>query len=212
MRKPFPLQWPAGEARTSHGLRRLSPFKVGLATARDHVIAELGRLGAANGVITSNLPTGRDGLPYADGRADDPGIAVWFVLDGAERVFACDAFYKPEANLQAIAKSIEALRGLERWGVSGAQRRAFAGFTALPAGEPTKRPWREVLAGPWPAELGPLEQLAIAKARFRAAIAAAHPDAGGHDARAVELNVAYADAEAELMLAAAGGGEGGSDG
>ncbi len=35
-------------------------------------------------------------------------------------------------NIQAIRKTIEAMRGLERWGVSDMLQRTFSGFKALP--------------------------------------------------------------------------------
>lgn len=123
MREPYPLQWPPGFSRTASADRRDSRFgrgvfKVGLAIARTDVITELDRLGAANYIITTDLPTRRDGLPYADGRSNDPGVAVWFILDDKERVFACDKWKTHAENMRAIALSIEAMRGLERWGMA----------------------------------------------------------------------------------------------
>jgi hypothetical protein len=187
--------------RSHFGVRQSG--QVSFSAARQFVLDELSRLGAANGVITSDLPTRADGLPYATSRMEaDPGIAVWFVLDGDERVFPCDRWLTHAENMQAIGKTIEAMRGLDRWGASELVTRAFSGFAALPPGSsgsmPTgPRPWREVLGGVWP-ELDKIELLAIAKSRHRKLIAEAHPDAGGDVARAAELNVAIAAAEAEL--------------
>lgn len=213
-REPFPLAWPDGWKRTRLGLQERSKFgprqsgQVPFSYARQELLDELGRLGAANVVITSNLPTRRDGLPYAvDGRTDDPGIAVWFVLAGQERVFACDKWRSPAENMTAIARSIEALRGLDRWGAGDVVTRAFAGFNALPPGSgdenipppPKKRTWREVFSiAPALEELSPNELLALIYARHSTAIKRAHPDAGGSHDEAAELNAARAEAEAEL--------------
>jgi hypothetical protein len=206
VRAPFPLQWPEGWKRTPSITRMTSRFGLGLAESRDHLRLELERLAAVNAMITSNLPIRSDGLPYANGRCDDPGIAVWFFLPNngrfEERVFACDRWLSPAENMRAIGKTIEAMRGLDRWGASEVAERAMRGFAALPPGSsgsmPTgPRPWREVLGGTWP-ELDKLELLAIAKSRHRKLIAEAHPDAGGDVDRAAELNVAIAAAEAEL--------------
>jgi hypothetical protein len=215
-RRPYPLQWPPGSRRTSSKERvpssfgRPEPGRFGRSppsayeTAKE-LHAELGRLGAANAVITSQLPTRHDGLPYADGRSEDPGIAVWFVLDGHERVFACDKWCTPGENLRAIAKSIEALRGLERWGMADVVSKAFAGFAALPSGAPAppvKRDWREVFGVE--ALVDTLlasstdDLIAVVKARHRKLIAEHHPDAGGDVARAAELNAALDEAEKEL--------------
>ena len=49
--------------------------------------------------------------------------------------------------MQAIAKTIEALRGINRWGTGDMMEAAFKGFSALPAPD-TNKPWREVLDTP----------------------------------------------------------------
>lgn len=213
VRRPYPLQWPPGQKRTKSADRRHSKFGAvargsysreppSAYEAAKELLHELKLLGAGWVVITSQLPTRNDGLPYADGRSDDPGIAVWFVLDGHERVFACDCWHRPGENLRAIALSIGAMRGLERWGMADVMERTLAGFTALPAGDPAKRGWREVfgvealvdtLLGSSSDDL-----IAVVKARHRKLIAEAHPDAGGTDARAAELNAALDEAEKEL--------------
>ncbi len=209
-REPFPLQWPEGWERTKASNRQRSRFghagQVGFAQARGDLLTELDRLRATFIVLTSDLPMRGDGLPYANGRADDPGIAVWFVLHGQERVFACDKWRSHAENMVAIAKSIDALRGLDRWGAGDVVTRAFAGFAALPPGSgdeyvpapPKQRPWREVIGGVWPAGLNGLELLAIAKARHRERIMICHPDRGGDAELAAELNVAMSEAETEL--------------
>lgn len=215
-RAPYPLQWPTGQKRTRSDYRRHSKFGAiprgsfsreapSAYEAAKELLHELKLLGAANPVITSQLPTRHDGLPYADGRSDDPGIAVWFVLDGHERVFACDHWHRPGENLRAIALSIGAMRGLERWGMADVIERAFAGFTALPPGAtqaPHKPNWREVFGV---AELVDTlmasstdDLVAVVKARHRKLIAEAHPDAGGDTARAAELNAALDEALAEI--------------
>jgi hypothetical protein len=47
--------------------------------------------------------------------------------------FACDRWDSVADNVQAIRKTIEALRGIERWGTGDMVQRAFAGFVALPS-------------------------------------------------------------------------------
>jgi hypothetical protein len=205
-RKPNPLQWPPGFSRTAPEARRNPLFKATPYSAAIALIDELHRLGADQIVITSDLAASTlTGVPYADARATDPGVAVWFLLDGHERVLACDRWRTPGGNLRAIARTVEAIRGIERWGVAEALPRMFTGFAALPAGDPAtpaKRPWREVLGGPWPAELGAADTLGLARSRFRAAIQRAHTDRGGDVDTAAALNVAWEDAQRELGDAA----------
>lgn len=133
-RQPYPLQWPDGWDRTPAESRDKARFYVGMADALDDLCHELYLLVGVHFVITSDLPTSeRSGMPYANGRAEDPGIAVWCIIDGHERVFACDRWTLPAANVRAIGKTVEAIRGIARWGAADMVTRAFAGFAALPA-------------------------------------------------------------------------------
>jgi hypothetical protein len=217
-RQPFPLQWPEGYKRTPTASRTKSRFgfhssgQVSLVAARNQLFFQMSRLGAVNVVLTTDLPVRGDGLPYANGRADDPGVAVWFVLpddrgNSHTKVFACDRWRTHAENMMAIAKSVEAMRGLDRWGMSEIVERTMGGFAALPSGEPsgpTKKPWREVLFANGPLGVGGdlgLEKgdvLVLAKSRHRALIKQHHPDAGGSAELAAEINAALAEAEAEL--------------
>lgn len=196
-RDPFPLQWPEAWPRATS--REVPKFASNFTTDRDTIYRWLGKRGA-NVVITSNLPLTTSLKPMASGNVSDPGIACWWVERGAERVIACDRWRTVGHNLHAIMLSLQALRGLERWGASELVNRAFEGFRALPAGEPivTARSWREVIGGAWPEGLAPGELLTLAKQRFRVAMSVAHPDRGGATDRAAELNLAMDQARQEL--------------
>lgn len=216
-RSPYPLQWPGSSRRTPAESRKKSSFggrgqgNVSPYEAACELVHELKLLGTSHIVITSMLPTRQDGMPYADGRHGslDPGVAVWFVYEGRERVFACDRWRTPGENLRAVTLSVAAMRGLERWGMADVVEKAFAGFAALPAGsgetinaKPVipKRPWSEVLdaEGLLATKLPKSDILVIVKQRYRDKMAAAHPDRGGSPELAAELNAAMAAAEQEL--------------
>jgi hypothetical protein len=205
MRDPFPLQWPPGWRRTPPEERAPSRFFHGFSAALSSLRNELRMLGAANMVITSDLPVRRDGMPYAEGRrGTDPGIAVWFVHGGHEHVMACDKYISIADNLRALALSIGALRGLERWGASDMMARAFRGFSALPPGQAERAHWRHVLGISLP-NVPPdatadqrRDILDTVRASYRTLIKLAHTDVGGTNDRAVELNLAMEEAEAEL--------------
>jgi len=207
MRQPFPLQWPAGWARTDSSKRERALFRVTLTEGIQDLLYELRLMKADNVVITSDLPTTSKGVPYSSGKAEDPGIAVWVVINGAERVFACDRWSTAAANLRAIGKTVEALRGLENWGAADMVTRAFSGFAALPPASAPWKGWRELLgkdvADAY--EMGLVDKartLETIKLRHRQAMQIAHPDKGGTNERAAELNVALQEAEAELGGAA----------
>lgn len=139
----FPLQWPAGFERSK--LKKDSAFKCTTAQARDGVLSEIGRLKGASIVISSNVPVKKDGTLYASMKPvdNDEGVAVYFTWKNQQYVLACDNYYKIHENLRAIEKSIEAIRGLERWGVSDILSRAFTGFKALSQNNGKK--WFEIL-------------------------------------------------------------------
>lgn len=204
MTSAYPLQWPEGWPRTKWDHRKTSsPFTTTFDRARRQLLGELRLLGAASAVISSNLPLRVDGFPYSDAarrRIDDPGVALYFTLDGRQMVIARDAYWNVHDNLRSIGLAIEHLRGLERHGGAHMMERAFGGFAALPPPEGRQEDtvdWRIELA-PIPDQLAPADMLTIVEARYRQKAKEAHSDAGGSDARMIRLNAAIAQARAEL--------------
>lgn len=203
----YPLQWPAGRARTERWRRERAKFDVTFARARDNIVAEIGRLAGRYPdpqiVISTNIALRRDGLPLANQRQpDDPGVAVYFLYKKRQMSFACDRWEKIEHNMQAIAKTIEALRGIARWGTGDMLEAAFTGFTALPpppaAGSGSAPPaaqarkhWRDVFGTG-------VRDRAVLQDVYRRLAAAYHPDRGGDPVKMAELNAARDEALQEL--------------
>lgn len=200
----YPLSWPPGRGRTERWRRERAKFDVTFARARDNIVAEIGRLAGRypdpQVVISTNIALRRDGLPLAGQRQpDDPGVAVYFLYKKRQMSFACDRWEKIEHNMQAIAKTIESLRGIARWGTGDMLEAAFTGFTALPppsAGSTSatgaRRTWRDVFG----TGVTNREQL---NAIYRRLAAAHHPDRGGDPAKMAELNVAREEALKEIQ-------------
>jgi hypothetical protein len=181
----FPLSWPAGRARTRHPAR--SKFKVqSFSRVRDELLNELKLLGAAGVILSTNLRLRLDGLPLA-GQAQpaDPGVAVYFRYKDADVCFACDRWTKIEDNLQAVRHTIEALRGIARWGTGDMVKAAFTGFAQLPPARTALRPWPDVLGV---AAHAPTDDV---EAAYRALVMKHHPDRGGDANVMMELNDAY---------------------
>jgi hypothetical protein len=133
MYEAFPLYWPVGYKRTQQ--RKYSQFKVTMDKAQKFLRAEISRMGVTNLVVSTNIPVRQDGGLYADWmnrKIDDPGVAIYFKYKNKEVSMCCDQYEKVWENVYALGKGIEALRGMERWGVSDFLDRAFTGFTALP--------------------------------------------------------------------------------
>lgn len=191
----FPLHWPDDWPRTEPADRTQASFKVTSAAALQSLDDELRRLGATDSVLSTNIPVtqaGRFYARYADSRLEDPGVAVWFQLDGEWRVIACDRWTTLRANVRSIALTINALRGLERWGTSQLLERVFRGFTALPGSGDPFRPW-------WSAfSFVGIPTLEEAERAYRELARINHPDRGGDPARMAELNAAIATARREL--------------
>ena len=181
----YPLRWPERQPRRLSAQRRTGSFKVPLGVARDELLNELKLLGAKDVVITSNVATRRDGLPYSDAREpSDPGVAVYFERKARQYVFACDRFRRFVHNLRAVGMTIASLRAIERYGASEMLEQAFTGFAALPPASSTK-PWWDVLGVPRSASIAQI------MAAHRELVTVHHPDRGGGDTtRMAEINAA----------------------
>lgn len=196
----YPLKWPAGRERTHIWERERAKFDVTFARARDNIVREVtllagGRYGPdPQIVISTNIALRRDGLPLANQRQpDDPGVAVYFLYKKQPMSFACDRWLKIEHNMQAIAKTIEAMRGIARWGTGDMLWAAFKGFAALPAPTATAGPkhWRDVLGNT-------VTTVAQVNDVYRRLARAYHPDHGGDPTKMAELNMARDQALREL--------------
>lgn len=177
----FPLYWPEGVKRTPSPER--SRFKTSFGAARNYLFDEIRRMGGTNVVLSGNVPLRNDDMPRANmPEPRDAGIAVYFKRNGKDLVFACDKFHYTRENIYALGKTIEALRGIERWGGKEVMDRAFSGFKALSAA--SERGWWEVL------EVERNSSRELIETSFRRLLRERHPDAGGsHDAMS-ELNKA----------------------
>lgn len=187
MIESFPLCWPDGYPRTQNPQRsrfRGSTFD----RARQEVVAEIKRLGGTDVIISTNLPLRNDGYPYASAKQpDDRGVAVYFTYKKNQVVFACDKWNQIGDNMKAIEKAIDAIRGLDRWGVSDMLNRAFTGFKALPQ-QASKKAWWEVLGVHRYSNIEDITAAYKTKAKLH------HPDAGGSHDAFIELQKAYNEA------------------
>jgi hypothetical protein len=127
----------------------------------------------------------------------DPGVAVYFKRKGVEVCFACDKYDAVWKNMRAIQRTVEALRGIERWGSSTLLERAFTGFTALP--EKTGPSCWDTLG------IAPTNDEGAIVAAWRGKAKEAHADVGGSHEAMVALNEAK---DIALATARAGRGEG----
>src|SRR5690554_1946551 len=108
----YPLQWPEGWPRTEPGKRKQdSAFQVNVGKAIDDLYEELGRLGAKNIVLSSNLTINTFHRPYTkQNKIEDPGIAVYFTLKDRPMVMARDAYADWRDNIRSLGLAVEAFR------------------------------------------------------------------------------------------------------
>lgn len=191
MYEAFPLDWPIGFKRTDKSKRKFSPFRQTPGAAQDFLHAEVRRIGGKKLIVSTNIPVRKDGFMYADyinKKQEDPGVAIYFEMDGEPISMCCDQYIKIQDNIYALGKSVEALRGIDRWGCSEFMKRAFTGFKALPeSGSAAGTCW-EIL------DLQPTRDEDLIKQMYRIKALKHHPDRGGDSSKFDSLTKAYEQA------------------
>ncbi len=105
-----------------------------------------------------------DGLPRANARyGTNPGVIISFQSTHGPLRYATDAYTEWQANLRAIALSLEALRAVDRYGVSR-RGEQYRGWQQIEAGGPSSS--RGAVLVEWHGDI-------------REALFATHPDHGG---------------------------------
>lgn len=185
MSKEYPLQWPRGWPRTQPGRRAGGNFRTTVSAALTNLRKEVVKIGGKDLIVSSNCTLGQS-------NPADPGVCAYFTYEGEKSAIPCDRWTRVEANLQAIAKTLESMRGIERWGAKHVVKAALMGFAALPGPGQTSRDWRAVL------ELDATSTLSDAKANFNKLARFRHPDKGGTHEAMAELNNAWTHAQEAL--------------
>lgn len=183
----YPLCWPPSKQRAASRAR--SRFDASLAKAHKEIEQEMGRWGIGSRYVISMAPAFRR-------TTTDPGVALWFLMPLRKgqtkrelRVIACDSYDIQEHNLYAVARTLNALRAIERWGAYSLEQAVEGARPMLPPPEGQgKRAWWDVLgvASNWPLEAIEIKYQSLAKR--------AHPDAGGSAEQMAELNGAIDEA------------------
>lgn len=172
MTEAYPLQWPQGLPRTKYP--STSRFGTSVSAAVTNVMDELRRFGKDSGISVSNIMVSSN-VTLAQTRPADAGIAVYFRWDNIDCCLAVDRYSKPECNLQAVAKVIEAERTKMRHGGLNIVRAGFRGYAHLPP------PKDQAALAAWWTTLGFTDKPSWAEAerRYRELVKTAHPDRGG---------------------------------
>jgi hypothetical protein len=178
--KPI-VSWPGVETKN----RQRSNFSAPWASTLDVLDRELHYLGARDVLLQVAIPAGQfrlDGFPRASARQEHPGIILTMNTNVGALSYPCDTFLRWEDNLRAIGLALEALRKVDRYGVTkrGEQYQGFLALEARPepgwADTSSVLTWLALISGE---ELSP----SVPVARLlRRAQRATHPDHGGDQA------------------------------
>jgi len=99
------------------------------------------------GVVVEPSQIGMSGMLKAGGRAAvrHAGVEVSFEVPGGRRLtFHTNAYGELRQNVRAIAAGLEALRAVDRYGITSTAEQ-YAGFAALPSGAPDPERGRQLV-------------------------------------------------------------------
>lgn len=201
-------EWPGELTRN----RKYSQFSAGLTSTLDLLDREIWHLTDTrtqreSAEMLIAIPQGDlwrlDGKPRAHAVAEHPGVIFSLDSKHGHLSYPCDTFTTWQDNLRAIAKALEALRMVDRYGVTkrGEQYRGFLAIeaTAAPAGFATAEAalsWLIDFTGLVNLDGSPLRP----RVALREAQRKAHPDQGGDAATFQRVSLAEAKLREEGRL------------
>ncbi len=118
-----------------------------------------------------------DGQLRADARPSDPAVRLLFDSKHGQLTYQCDRFATWQDNARAIALGLEALRKVERYGITE-RGEQYKGWLQLEAGTPSVSP-REVFAAVIGQGVDAADRSLTDADLWRRARAMAHPDRNG---------------------------------
>ena len=190
--------WPGKQ--TPSYLRKRAPFRIGYAERLELLEHELSKLGAKEIVIQAQFEAKeirQDGWPRSSARPKGPSVIVSFKGTKGPLSFPCDRYDSWEDNLYAIALSLEALRAVDRHGVTQ-NAEQYRGWQQLAAPAPENQSFTtKQAAAVWLAKVAQTVDwttiLVVGPAfdaAYRAAAKKLHPDVGGSDEQFQRLQAA----------------------
>lgn len=200
--------WPDGW-RTGKD-RKPNPFRTrSYEDTLDLLKYELERLDATSAHLQLDIQSGdvrRDGHLRANAKVGHPGVILTVDAPGlGALVYPCDTFAGRwvgdppdwQINLRAIALGLEALRKVDRYGITS-RGEQYAGFAALPPARAAgsgqamtvEEAARFIALHAWGPDIDPQEAIDDLDAGYRTAAKRLHPDAGGDPALFLKLKQA----------------------
>lgn len=183
--RPIASDW-HGE-RSDWRTRRRTPFSANWSKTLQLLDRELAALGASDVVFQLDMSERDirvDGYPRANARPSSPAVILSFKSRHGWLRYQCDAFEGGaegwQDNVRAIALGLEALRQVERYGITK-RGEQYTGWKALP--DSTMSRYEAQVTILQMAEIvAPGQEIPMGHdltAAYRRAAKKAHPDAGG---------------------------------
>lgn len=199
--------WPGDTPATPHSQRRRSQFSANYSATLELLERELNFLDAKNVIVEANCDPSMirlDGCFRSKATLRGPGIIVSFDSKHGPVRYPCDKFLNWDCNLRAIALSLEALRSVDRYGVTrrGEQYQGWAklegpvrtgGFTKQAAAEWMQAKARDCCGLPErqvPTVLEIINDDVILRATYKTLVRVLHPDRRGSDVEFKQLQAA----------------------
>lgn len=183
--------------------RRVSGFSASWSSTLETLRRELWYLAAKDERLQIAVPASQfrlDGRPRATASAEHPGVILTLQSRHGALSYPCDTFTRWQDNVRAIALALEALRKVDRYGVTkrGEQYRGFLALeaTALPGGFATAEDAVTYLLD-LANEHG---ETVSAERALRRAQRLTHPDRGGDPADFRRVSLAEAKLREEGIL------------
>lgn len=157
--------------------RKPGSFRASYANTLDLLEYELDKLRATNIVVEaffSRHQLRNDGWPLSKAVPTAPGLILSFTGKTGELSFPCDTYRTYDDNLRAIALALEALRAVDRYGVTQ-HAEQYKGWAKLPPAPQSMRGADALAFLALYSEVKPIDADTLDKA-FRLAARKLHPD------------------------------------
>lgn len=173
-------EWQPLQNRPKDRWRDASRFRAKWSNTMDLLERELGHLSVRTCVVQVDTDRSQfrlDGMLRADARLSTPAVALSFTAKRKALTFPCDTYRDWRDNVRAIALALEALRQIDRYGVTS-RGEQYTGWAALPPPAGSFASKADALAFLRKIIGGRADSLPTETA-LREAEMATHPDRGG---------------------------------
>ncbi|MEN0050630.1 MAG: DnaJ domain-containing protein [Bacteroidota bacterium] len=178
------LVYPAAYVKVAKPTKSKFDKKLTLHNSLNELAKELGLFEASDIIITMNVPLTRGGMPFPLGNVmahqpEQVGVSVFFTKLNQRAGLCNDKWDMVQHNVRALKKTIEAFRGIERWGSQESLLNIMA--NGLPDARPVdlalpsmhNKQWWEIL------ELGQSRSEKAILSAFKRLSQIYHPDKSG---------------------------------